>query len=507
MTTTDCDVVVIGGGIVGAAISAGLVRGGARVAIVERGPAELAAQTVAMPRLDFPRRRHVGSERARNHVLGGNGHYWGGGLMRPPSLRLDDVLGHAGLGPTKDTDLEAHFAAVERRYGLVDRPARGPVPSLGDGAFVAADIAVLPGRSRNVARFELDSVRRNPRGVILPEAAIEGFEVDRSRPRRRVRAVLVRLPDSKVRLAARAFVIAAGVVDSNLIVQQHAAVLSNAIDTATLGTRLHDHWSVPIARIHLGDDAALHTLLAPRFRGRAIFGRHFEMQSASGWGARGFLHFTFSFDEASPYREIKRLMLLRQQGARPAQLVAGALSLLSRLLVLGRVGWERWWRRRLYLARDLAVTATLDFEAFPHPTNSLRLTREGATFDWGFSAEDDVSFSELAAQCRALLAALQNRHAMSVEPLYECGSDDSAIAYFHRAAADAFHLGGGLAAGYGAADALDGDLRLRGTDNLYVISTAAFCRPGAVNPTHSLLALADRFVSEFLSGRLGGGAR
>jgi choline dehydrogenase-like flavoprotein len=508
MNTVDFDLVVIGGGIVGAAIAAGMVRGGARVAVVERGPATLGEQAAASPALRFPRRRHLGCERARNHVLGGNGHYWGGGLMRPPALRVADLLGSPLTGAAANVPLDAHFEAVEKRYGLTEAPARGAVGGVGDEDFVAAEIAVLPGRVRNVACAELDAVRGNPRCLVLHSATVASFEVDRRAGRPgRVRAVTLAMPDGERRLAARAFVLAAGVVDTNLIVQQFAADLSDAVNPAAIGCRMHDHWSVPLARIRLGDDDALRALLAPRFRGPVVLGRHFETQSRAGWGARGFLHFTFAFDEVSPYREIKRLMLRRQQRAGILSLGRGALPLLGCLPAVARIGLERWWRRRLFLAKGLSVVATLDFEAFPHPVNALRLEREAASFAWGVSAEDEASFVELAGQGRGFLAALEQRHAMAVEALDEDIGGNAAIARFHEAAVDTFHLGGGLSPGAADFDALDGSLRLRGTDNLHVVSTAAFGRPGVVNPTHGLLALADRFVQSQLNGEWGSGTR
>jgi hypothetical protein len=436
--------------------------------------------------------------------LGGNGHYWGGGLMRPPTPTLSAITGTDAAGAAADVPLDRHFAAVEQRYGLTEPPDRGPVEWFGEDPFVAADIAVLPGRVRNVACAELDSVRGSPLCRIFPSTAIRGFEVDRCGGQStRVRAVSVDLPEGVQSLAARVFVIAAGAIDTNLIVQQFGGELSGMLDLASLGSRLHDHWSVPLAQIRLGDDDALRAFLAPRFRGPVVLGRHFETQSSTGWGARGFLHFTFAFDNMSPYREIKRLMLLRQQRAGIASLSASGLPLLGCLPAMARIGIERWWRRRLYLAEGLPVVATLDFEVFPHPGHALQLEEEGASFAWGISAEDEASFVDLAGKGHRFLAALKQRHAMAVEALDEDVGGSSAIARFHEAATDTFHLGGGLA----APDALDGELRLRGTDNLHVISTAAFGRPGVVNPTHSLLAIADRFVQTQLNGEWRNGKR
>lgn len=501
MTALEFDLVVIGGGIVGSFLAARLARAGVTVAVIEKGPATLAAQVEAAPRIRFLRRQHKGCEQARNHVLGGNGHYWGGALMRPPGTRLTDVIGLDDGRPDQGADLAPHFSAVERRYGLPFSPSRFTVDEVDAPGFVAADAPILPGRSRNISAVELNSLRRATNARLLPSAEVVGFELDRcDTGARRLRAVAVRVPDGLVTVGARTFVIAAGTVDSILLTQRIATELGVFAESDDIGTRLHDHWSVPLARVRLGNSSALRDLLAPRFRGGAVLGRHFETQSKAGWHARGFLHFTFWFDEVSPYREIKRLMQLRQQRAGLGRIASGALPLVKSARTLATIAFERWWLGRLHLGDDVPVVATLDFEVFPHPQNAIRQTPDGVSFYWDISREDEISFSDLAIQCRGFLRALEEDYGLRSEPLHGSNAGDL-VEHLHRAATDAFHLGGGLSVGRVS----DSDLRLRGTDNVFAISSGAFARPGVVNPTLSLLALAERFANDFLGGRLPGG--
>jgi hypothetical protein len=66
------------------------------------------------------------------------------------------------------------------------------------------------------------------------------------------------------------------------------------------------------------------------------------------------------------------------------------------------------------------------------------------------------------------------------------------IRYLHAAGKDILHLGGGLApARRDARSVLAPDFSFPAACNAYVISTAVFARPGVVNPTHTLLALAE----------------
>src|ERR1039458_10877592 len=103
MTDRHLQVAIIGGGIVGTFLANQLCRRGIRVAIIEKGPRALSAQRPASPTILCTARPHDGIVAARNHVLGGNGYFWGGGLVRPASARLGDVLGLPESGSDKNS--------------------------------------------------------------------------------------------------------------------------------------------------------------------------------------------------------------------------------------------------------------------------------------------------------------------------------------------------------------------------------------------------------------------
>lgn len=502
MIGSEFDLVVIGGGIVGSAIAEASTARGLRVALLEVGPAVLGGQQPARPAVVCRLRPHLGCVAARNHVLGGNGHYWGGGLMRPPGLSLGDCLGVAvDAVAGSAVDLSSHFAAVEQSLGLREPPGRG-LSGLAAGiagTILAAEICVLPGKSRNVAETRLTGLKASPRCTIVASATLLGFDSESAGEGRRVRALWIEHDGARSRVVGREFVIAAGVVDSNLIVQRFAAELLPVADTGRFGRCLHDHWSVPIAEVCLKTGSDLRKALAPFFRDGLIVGTHYELPSAPGWGARGFLHFTFAFDEVSPYREIKHLMLLRQQKTALPRLLAAALPLASRLPAIARIGAERLLGKRLFLADGIRATATLDFETFPHAGNALHLDGDQASFDWEISEPDDSSFLALLADCRKVIKGIEERFAVRMAPKFDWSDETAALEHFRHTATDTYHLGGGLAVG-GDRAALDSELRLRGTENLHVVSTAAFARPGVVNPTHCLLALANRFVEQLRKG-------
>src|SRR5262249_37718266 len=108
------------------------------------------------------------------------------------------------------------------------------------------------------------------------------------------------------------------------------------------------------------------------------------------------------------------------------------------------------------------------------------------------------SYLEMLERANRLLAELAHDYDMPVEPLADFSSAPKSIDYFYAAATDAYHLGGGLSFGFDGSAVVNTNLLLSGTENVYVVSSAVVSRSGVVNPTHTLLALADRFVRGYV---------
>jgi len=509
MISLETDLLVIGGGIVGLGVADFAASRGLRVVVVEAGPPDLAKEQPAQPKVVCAKRPHEGCELARHQVLGGNGHYWGGGLMRTPDTTLHGILGvrqypgNTGGGP----DLASHFVRVEQAVGLKIPPAREApeIERLSEMGLQAAEICVLPGKRRNVAATFLASLTQNPRCTVLSPATVADLEVwGRVSEKIRVQSVEVSFAGDQITVLPQNVVIAAGVIDSNVLVQRFASRLLSDDMLGRLGRGMHEHLSVPIADIGKKSGRSIRNFVAPRFRGRTIVGRHYELPLLNDTHSGGFLHFTFSFDEASPYREIKELMLLRQQQAGMASLLRAGLRVAGYLPELTRLGVERVVRRRLYVGDDVTVTVTLDFESSVSEQNMLTLDGDQVLFDWDIRPGDEASFLALLPTCDRFLKVLEEDFGARLHRLFDLKDEKAAVAHLHLRARDCYHLGGGLCAGEHGAP-VGTDLRLAGSENVWIVSTAVYARPGVVNPTHGLLALADwltaTLAKEASSGR------
>ena len=496
MRRLQVDVSIVGGGIVGSFLAKHLVRRGVNVALIERGGPTLDTQRPASPAIRCATRRHDGVYNARNHVLGGNGYYWGGGLARPRSTRLCDVL---GLSTDDDAacleDVDRHFKAVEQDVGVRQTPriADFSVSNPEIGPSRLSEIFVLPGRARNVASAALEELRQAKGCAILNGSDIIEFRTDSFS---RVQGLQINCQGKPVDITCDILVLCAGTVDTLMLLQRHGAAFGLSGSDA-IGACLHDHISLPITEVSLGGGSDFQNLALPRFRAGGVVGKRFEIGGGAVGAARGVLHFQCLFDEVSPYREIKQILALRQRRAGLGPILMAAARAAPHLPALCRIGYERYVMRRLHVDKTVPIVATLDFESAHSEGNRIEFEGEdSALMTWDLRPADETAFDSLMVQANGLLFELQARYGLRLNPLGDLSTAAGRAAYLHDKATDAYHLGGGIR----YADVIDHQLRLNRSDNVYVVSCAVFQRPGLANPTMTLLALAHR-CADAICGR------
>jgi hypothetical protein len=485
------DVIILGAGIAGSYAAMRLTAEGKSVALVEKGLAAPLAADKATPPIIFTERTNEGVVEARNHVVGGNSAYWGGGLVRQREGELAAMLLQNHTGEDR---LIKHYAEAERAAGLPS-PTRRYTVKMGDGKLDICEFFVLPGRRRNLARRFLKKASATRRMDLYsscqPEALGRGADGSISS---------VTIGDGlgqRRTLTGKSVILSMGVVDSILFAERFKEEL-NVAKAAPLGRKLHDHLSIPLFEVEARPGSSFYKELAPTFNGPFVVGRRIEIQDEqTEWRAAGFLHFQCIFDEAEPYHTIKGLMDLRQRGFRLLEATRMLPACIGSLPAIMKIGFYKTFLGRLYISPKVRVVATLDFESFPNPGNSITLMRgknetETAEMQWDVRERDIESFSHLYERVRAILDALSRHYGLEIKPVPELKSDISPEQYFSRKAKDAYHLGGGLQSGTVAEESLCGpELKWHGVPNLYVLTTGAFRRAGSANPVLTLLAMAD----------------
>jgi hypothetical protein len=485
------DLVVLGAGIAGLWLASEALALGRSVVVVERGGAPGGVEPPPRPPLAFPERTNEGAIAARHHVLTGNGSYWGGALVRNDDASLRDMLDLAADDPMLGM-LHRAYARVESRLGAPATTRFTQTGAAGDPRVV--ELSVLPGRRRNVARASWEACRAHPRCVLLNPAEPAAFERTTDGL---LHGLIVRDPGgAELRVIGDQFALATGVVDANLLTLEHLAPSVDARE-ARSGTKLHDHWSIPIATLRWRRNAGLEWLYPPTFRGGCIRGRRAELAVTLPWGRHaGFLHVQANYDAVEPYATIKRWMSARQEGHPWHQQLGFLLPLARHGTRLVRLGVSRYLGKSLYVGDGMELTAVLDFESFASEKNRIELDGSGATVYWDVRDEDVAAFRALAGQALGALLSWTGAYGLDATPLVDPGDEVSIERELRARATDAYHLGGGLAAGSDPARSLVApDLRFHRLRNVGVVGTAAFARPGVANPVATILALCETYLA------------
>jgi choline dehydrogenase-like flavoprotein len=484
------DHLIIGGGIAGIWLARRLLSMGRSVAIIEVGPHTVEGALPPRPPLHFPERENLGGVQARHHALTGNSSFWGGALIRNDAQSLRRMF-----------DLEEHAGALDglsQSYDMVEQQLRAPSLArspLEQAPHLArlAEVNVLPGRQRNLAKTVLRSCAGNPEFHLL--CAAELMDVDVGGDGRVMAVTALDDVGSPIDIHAAHYVLSAGVIDSNLLALTKLASVFGDL-RSRIGTCLHDHWSVPVARLRWKRGAGLEWLFPPSFRKGFIQGRRVEIDVALPWGVHsGFLHVQAQYDLVEPYATIKRWMNARQEGQPWWRQARFLLPLIGRSRRMAQIGYSRCIDRRLFVADGMELTVVMDFESYASPLNRLTLENGEHRLHWDVREEDFAAFAAMLPLGIGLMKRWASESGLDLLLLADGDDLEAQRQYLKAHAVDAYHLGGGLAVRRDAQQGLLApDLRFHKIPNLAVVGTAAFARPGIANPVETLLAMCENYA-------------
>lgn len=488
MKVIEADHVILGAGIVGVWLARRLLRIGKTVVLVDIGPSEPSAETTPIPEICFAERENIGATQARNQGLTGNSRFWGGGLIRNDDDSLCRMFGFDGTSDAVEDFLEC-YQAVEHELNLPD-PERFKYKG---SDFLLSKIAVLPGSRRNIVGRLLEPFRNDQRLKIFSETEVEEFRWCEGS---RISGGILSLPSGdRLLVKGKHYVLSMGVIDSNIFALKHLSPVLGE-PGRRIATRLHDHWSIPLAKCKWKNGSGLGVLFPPAFLDGFVQGARMELAIECPWGIQvGFLHVQAQYDQIEPYATIKGFLSARQRGCGWVEQAKCLLPLVIKPIQILQLAYGRFVRRRLFVPDGVELNLILDFESFPSKAN--KITQECGKFRlyWDVRDEDIISFAAFVDKSRPFIQSMENEGDLEfdflVDGLYRQQLED----YLRRNVIDAYHLGGGLAVDSSKADGvLDQDFGVQGVQNLSVISTAAFANPGVANPVETLLAMCERYV-------------
>lgn len=442
---------------------------------------------------------------ARVTAFGGTTMHWGGWALRlkPEDFRLFSNTGKGGDWLVSYDDLEGYYCQAERYLSVGGDPDDHSVPRsrpypLPPYPWIEADLDMIAGFEANDARpvrmplaryrkcMTTGTCRYCPLGARFSAQYVNEELEQRGYPNFRIRvqaAVTEIVLDSRRRAGGAVYVdrspggggerrrvkadkviLCAGAFESpKLLILSGRSYYENGIgnDAGLVGRYLVSHSFLSVS----GTAPANPERLTSEFGFPTLMSRSLDDETRQATGK--ILLFR---NQSTPGQDWARLM---QAGRTRAEIDAIAEG-------PRRIGISAFYEEAGQLGNYI--------RPLPGRPDQFGLPRMEIHFDRG---------PEVARHAGLRLAEMERIFASM--PGYRL---DKGRSRFEGAAG--YHASGTCRMGRTPADGVtDGDLRVHGTDNLYVCSNAVFPSVGAVNPTLTLTALAFR-LADHLAGRPGG---
>lgn len=482
MKTVTVDNVILGSGIVGTWVTKGLLRKGKKVTVIEIGPFESENDDELTPPINFPERKHLGATKARNHVLTGNSRFWGGALIDNDEEILENIIG------SSDDAGNRIAKKIFNYYKNVADKLNIPVPKKEklfkeNIEITISEVLVLTGRKRDIwSKFY--TYQQNLQ--LFCNAKIVSVQIDGNK----IKEMLISIGDGEqVQIIAKEFLLSMGVIDSNIFVMQH---LNNYLGNKLIktGTRLHDHWSIPIGKFSWNKNSELNSIFPPKFVRGQVIGRRINLKEINKIDCNGFIHIQASYDTTPPYSVLKEIVFAKQKKLPISKLLKEAFGLFPYIPTIFGLAYERFIKQSLYLPKNTELSIVLDFESDADQKNRIELQNGIPNLYWNLRDTDYANFVNLFNKAKQILNEFFPNSAIKFNEDLEMKPNE----YLMNNAIDAYHLGGGITMGSNRNDFVDLNLRFFDIKNLALVSTAMFNRPGIANPVYTLLAFAEYYI-------------
>lgn len=494
------DVAIIGAGAVGIALAVQLARAGLQVTVVERGPARPPTDYRKANMAGSTGRDHIGLLGGRMKALGGTTRLWGGQLMAfgANDLAADTYSGKPGWPIDPDELARATAKALEllripaelRDGAAVHRAASGLHPAL-DSALELAIATWLP--QPDFARLFAGELRDLPGLAVLTGHSAIDFETAQGG---QFSAVLVKGPDgSTQRLEPRQIVLANGTFELTATLLRLAARAESRIaGKAHLGLWFIDHLHAIGGTIRGIDGRRLGNLSDAVFHKGHKFTVKLRLSSALQREARVPNVAAMILPPLGPRELLRDLFGL----ARRSRGGADSPGFFRTLAMLGPLAWRYVVKRRGPNLLGNSALLGIEVEQVVCPESRITLDPadpERLVLNWALDGAAEMRGIRLFCEAVRDYLAHEGLGELEMDPRILAGDPS-----FLKDAHDAYHQMGGARMAQSAADGVvDADLKVFGTENLYVLGAAAFPSGSFANPTLTALALSVR-MAEHLQG-------
>jgi choline dehydrogenase-like flavoprotein len=504
-----CDVCVVGAGAAGLYLANRLAAAGLEVVVLEAGGQTCATGASIGIEAVFSATPYRAATEGRAFGWGGSTSRWGG-LLIPHSeldLRVQSdpeapAWGHIVDVVRDRTQTVFKTLRLGSKTDFQTLPA-AKLPGEASAALQRANISpiaseFLPFQRRKLT-YLLSSTSKGAVTVYLNAVATRWhFTPGPSGAGVLSKVEAATRTGTQLHVAAKSFVIAAGTIESTRILLEIDRATGERMipRTAALGRYLADHLSCPIAQVVPEDRERAAKLLGPVFvRGRMRTFR-FVVRDEARAVPKHFGHFIFDIDNAG-FRFAKDLLFSLQAGTLSPRILARFPAAIGDLFSLS---YHRLVTSKLHVAAGTAAHLQLDLEQAPAWDNRIQLDassdsygRPVAAIVWKVREADEENIKTVR---EALLSRWPDASTGFPRLSREQGSTDDPKPY------DAYHPVGTCRMGSGPEATVDLDLKVKGSANLFVLSTGVLPGAGTANPTFSMLCLGDRLSEQLAAGHV-----
>lgn len=508
------EVVIIGAGAVGLTMGVVLARQGLRVAILEAGPSVPEANSqkyfenatsvgASLPGLHFGRFR----------ALGGTTNFWGGQLVEFGDHIFNGrpELGCDPWGISKE-ELSSHYEAI---LDLLD------LRKLIDDEKVWDKLKTAPPANNHDIRHYFSWWTKEPNFVEHFKEDIEKSEelhlflnapvtkigsVDTGR----IESVEVKRNDGITQqLSGKKFILANGTIEIvRLLLQKNENGLHYPWeDNSWIGKGFMDHLDCYAGKVkpldkrrfsELFDNAFIDGLkYCPKLHLSPEIQEKEQLLDISG-------HFIFKSSVDENLANLKIFLKGLVRGRFNWSALKNPLKAFGALRFAIPMVWRYMKHYRMYNIESSEIILRLTSEQTPIPESEIRLN--GATddlgvanieVDWKFPDNDMRTLQNFALKLKTYLED-QKLAKVELNDLLERGDFE-----FMNGIDDAnHHMGGARMASDARYGVVDKNLKVFGTDNLFVAGAAVFPSSGFANPTFTAMALGARLVNQIVNNKI-----
>ncbi len=498
---THADVLVVGAGAAGIVLAVELAQLGKRVTLLEAGGKTLEESPQDPYRSELPNRAHRGVHEGRFRVHGGTTTQWGGQILELDEADFEPHPWIPGSGwPFPKAELTRFYARALELEGVAGSMLQDAAvwQALHENPPALQDLELYFSRwcpEPNFAHLHRQTLEHSPNvQVWLHANAVELQMAENAAKGLRAKTHTGR----ETVFHADQYVFALGAIESSRFFLQPRAEGQNPWNrSGLLGRHFQDHIDSDAATIRPKDPAAFHQIFDSVFLRGYKYNPKLRLtrdaqQRQQTLIAGGTAFSVSEADEALTSVKTTAKHLLRGRLKQVTGHQVG--SLLRNAPLVARQSYRYAVQHRSFHPANAEIRLRVHCEQEPLSASSITLSDERDSLglfrtrlDWRIAPTELHTIRCFVETARRALAPLGD-----VIPHSDLlASGDAFLAHCQ----DSFHHMGGTRMGSSPTNGVvDPDLRLGGTRNVSICSSAVFPTSGFSNPTHTLLALAVRLA-------------